>query len=59
MKVGRHRDADRPRHVADDWRTGGTGGTTIDAQGIFGSKAGPPTIDPVNITPFVTGSNPP
>jgi hypothetical protein len=21
----RHRDADRPRHVADDWRAGGTG----------------------------------
>ena len=33
-------------------------GTTIEAQGIFGSKGGPPTIDPVNITPFVTGSNP-
>jgi hypothetical protein len=33
-------------------------GTTIEAQGVFGSKDGPPTIDPVNITPFVTGSNP-
>jgi hypothetical protein len=33
-------------------------GTTIDAQGVFGSKAGPPIIDPVKITPFVTGSNP-
>ena len=33
-------------------------GTTVEAQGIFGSKGGPPTIDPVNITPFVTGSNP-
>jgi hypothetical protein len=33
-------------------------GTTIEAQGTFASKAGPPTIDPVDITPFVTGSNP-
>ena len=34
-------------------------GTTIEAQGVFGSKNGPPIIDPVNITPFLTGSNPP
>jgi hypothetical protein len=34
-------------------------GTTIEAQGIFATVAGPPTIDPVKITPFVTGSNPP
>jgi hypothetical protein len=34
-------------------------GTTIEAQGIFDTKPGPPTIAPVNITPFVTGSNPP
>jgi hypothetical protein len=32
-------------------------GTTIEAQGIFGSKAGKPTIDAVDITPFQT-SNP-
>jgi hypothetical protein len=32
-------------------------GTTIEAQGTFLSVAGPPTIDPVDITPFVTGSN--
>jgi hypothetical protein len=30
-------------------------GTTIDAQGIIASVAGPPTIDPVDITPFLTG----
>jgi hypothetical protein len=34
-------------------------GTTIEAQGTFSSKAGPPTIPPVSITPFLTGSNPP
>jgi hypothetical protein len=34
-------------------------GTTIEAQGIAVTKAGPPTIAPVDITPFVTGSNPP
>jgi len=33
-------------------------GTTIDAQGTSVSFNGPPTIDPVDITPFVTGSNP-
>jgi hypothetical protein len=33
-------------------------GTTIEAQGTFLSVAGPPKIDPVDITPFVTGSNP-
>jgi len=32
-------------------------GTTIDAQGIIASIAGPPTINPVDITPFQT-SNP-
>lgn len=32
-------------------------GTTIEAQGTFLSVAGPPKIDPVDITPFVT-SNP-
>ena len=31
-------------------------GTTIEAQGTFGSIAGPPTIAPVDITPFVTGN---
>ena len=31
-------------------------GTTIEAQGTFLSVAGPPTIDPVDITPFVTGN---
>jgi len=31
-------------------------GTTIEAQGIFGSKAGPPTIDPVDITPSLTAN---
>lgn len=30
-------------------------GTTIEAQGIFTTIAGPPTIDRVDITPFVTG----
>src|SRR5580704_6103651 len=30
-------------------------GTTIDAQGIVASVAGPPVINPVDITPFVTG----
>ncbi len=34
-------------------------GTTIEAQGTSVSIAGPPTIAPVDITPFVTGSNPP
>jgi hypothetical protein len=29
-------------------------GATIEAQGTFLSVAGPPTIDPVDITPFVT-----
>jgi MinD-like ATPase involved in chromosome partitioning or flagellar assembly len=33
-------------------------GTTIEAQGIIATVAGPPIINPVNITPFVTGSNP-
>jgi len=33
-------------------------GTTIEAQGIFVTNPGPPTIAPVDITPFVTGSNP-
>jgi hypothetical protein len=33
-------------------------GTTIEAQGTFLSVAGPPTIATVDITPFVTGSNP-
>lgn len=31
-------------------------GTTIEAQGTFASFAGPPTIAPVDITPFVTGN---
>jgi hypothetical protein len=31
-------------------------GTTIEAQGIVKTTAGPPTIDPVDITPFVTGN---
>ena len=31
-------------------------GTTIEAQGVIASVAGPPTIDPVDITPFVTGN---
>ncbi len=30
-------------------------GTTIDAQGTFVTAAGPPTINPVDITPFQTG----
>jgi hypothetical protein len=34
-------------------------GTTIEAEGTSASIAGPPTIAPVDITPFVTGSNPP
>jgi len=34
-------------------------GTTIEAQGIFTSIAGPPTIAPLDITPFLTGSKPP
>jgi hypothetical protein len=35
-------------------------GTTIDAQGLVSPAIpGRPTIDPVDITPFVTGSNPP
>jgi hypothetical protein len=33
-------------------------GTTIEAQGTFLTVAGPPVIAPVDITPFVTGSNP-
>ena len=33
-------------------------GTTIEAQGIFVTADGPPAIDPVDITPFVTGSSP-
>jgi hypothetical protein len=33
-------------------------GTTIGAQGTSVSFVGPPTIKPVRITPFVTGSNP-
>ena len=33
-------------------------GATIEAQGTSLSLAGPPTIDPVDITPFVTGSSP-
>jgi hypothetical protein len=33
-------------------------GTTIEAQGTSKTFSGPPTIDPVDITPFVTGSNP-
>src|SRR5579872_3357253 len=33
-------------------------GTTIEAQGTFLTVNGPPTIEPVDITPFVTGSNP-
>jgi len=32
-------------------------GTTILAQGTWTSIAGPPTIPPVNITPFFTGTN--
>ena len=31
-------------------------GTTIEAQGTFVSVAGPPVINPVDITPFVTGN---
>jgi hypothetical protein len=34
-------------------------GTTIEAQGTSSTAAGKPTIPPVDITPFVTGSNPP
>jgi hypothetical protein len=34
-------------------------GTTIEAQGTFSSAPGKPTIAPVDITPFATGSNPP
>ena len=35
-------------------------GTTIEAQGLVdAAKPGPPTIAPVDITPFKTGSNPP
>lgn len=33
-------------------------GTTVEAQGTFVTVAGPPTIDPVDITPTVTGSHP-
>ena len=33
-------------------------GTTIEAQGTFVTKPGPPNIAAVDITPFVTGSNP-
>jgi hypothetical protein len=32
-------------------------GTTIEAQGTFATKPGPPHIAAVDITPFVTGSN--
>jgi hypothetical protein len=31
-------------------------GTTIEAQGTFASVAGPPTINPIDITPFQTGN---
>jgi hypothetical protein len=31
-------------------------GTTIEAQGIFVTKPGPPTIEPVDITPFKIGN---
>jgi hypothetical protein len=34
-------------------------GATILAQGTSGSSAGAPAIPPVDITPFLTGSNPP
>lgn len=35
-------------------------GTTIEAQGLVSpATPGRPTIDPVDITPFITGSNPP
>jgi hypothetical protein len=34
-------------------------GTTIEAQGIFVTKPGPPTIASVDITPFKIGTNPP
>lgn len=34
-------------------------GTTIDAQGTFTTFSGAPIIPAVNITPFITGSNPP
>ena len=34
-------------------------GTTIEAQGTFGTASGPPTIGPVDITPFEIGTNPP
>lgn len=34
-------------------------GTTINAQGTSSTAAGKPTIPPVDITPFATGSNPP
>jgi hypothetical protein len=34
-------------------------GTTIEAQGIFITKSGAPTIEPVDITPFKIGTNPP
>jgi hypothetical protein len=34
-------------------------GATIEAQGTSLTVAGPPTIAPVDITPFTTGSNPP
>jgi hypothetical protein len=33
-------------------------GTTIEAQGAFATTPGPPNIAAVDITPFVTGSNP-
>jgi hypothetical protein len=33
-------------------------GTTIEAQGTFETKPGPPNIPAVDITPFLTGSNP-
>jgi hypothetical protein len=34
-------------------------GTTIEAQGTFVTFSGAPTIPAIDITPFVTGSNPP
>jgi len=34
-------------------------GAAIEAQGTFSSAPGKPTIAPVDITPFATGSNPP
>jgi hypothetical protein len=34
-------------------------GTTIEAQGTFETTSGPPKIEPVDITPFKIGTNPP